>query len=63
LAVGDAPAAHAPGARLQFYRGEYVVVLGDDLGLPGSVRANFVRGADGRVAWFSSHGRLYARRD
>jgi hypothetical protein len=46
---------------LQFYRNEYVLVLRDDGAPPGSFRANFVRGADGRVAWFSNGGRLYAR--
>lgn len=42
-----------------FYRGEYVLVLGDVLGPPGSYRANFVRDAAGHVAWLSFGGRLY----
>jgi CubicO group peptidase (beta-lactamase class C family) len=48
---------------LVFYRGEYVLVEREDSGPPGSYRANFVRGADGRVAWLSYGGRLYERRD
>jgi hypothetical protein len=47
----------------QFYRDEYVLVLDDASGPPGGSRANFVRGADGRVAWLSNGGRLYAHRD
>jgi CubicO group peptidase (beta-lactamase class C family) len=46
---------------LEFYRGEYVLVMGDEAGPPpGSSRANFVRAPDGRVAWLSSGGRLFA---
>jgi CubicO group peptidase (beta-lactamase class C family) len=45
--------------RWAFYRGEYVVAQGDEADPPA--RANFVRGPDGRVAWFSSGGRLYVR--
>ena len=45
----------------EFYRGEYVLVLGDAFGAPGSVRANFVRGVDGRVAWLSLGGKLFVR--
>jgi CubicO group peptidase (beta-lactamase class C family) len=48
---------------LEFYRGEYVLVVGDGFGPPGSFRANFVRDPDGRVAWLSMGGRLYARQD
>jgi CubicO group peptidase (beta-lactamase class C family) len=48
---------------LEFYRGEYVVLVGDLYEPLGSIRANFVRGSDGRVAWFSNGGRLYARQD
>jgi CubicO group peptidase (beta-lactamase class C family) len=44
----------------QFYRGEYVLVLADTSGAPSSARANFVRGADGRVAWLCNGGRLFA---
>jgi hypothetical protein len=47
---------------LAFYRDEYVLVGGAEAGQPGSLRANFVRRPDGRVAWFSSSGRPYARR-
>lgn len=45
---------------LVFYRDEYVLVERDDVPR-GSYRANFVRDANGRVAWFSYGGRLYAR--
>jgi CubicO group peptidase (beta-lactamase class C family) len=45
----------------QFYRDEYVLVLRDDGAPPGTSRANFVRGTDGRVAWLSNAGRLFAR--
>jgi CubicO group peptidase (beta-lactamase class C family) len=46
--------------RLEFYRGEYVLVMSDKAVPLGSVRANFVRDPDGRVAWFRSGGRLFA---
>ena len=46
---------------LAFYRDEYVLVERDGSDPPGSYRANFVRDADGRVAWWSYGGRLYAR--
>ena len=46
---------------LTFYRDEYVLVVQDGSEPPGSHRANFVRDAAGRVAWFSDSGRLYAR--
>jgi CubicO group peptidase (beta-lactamase class C family) len=46
---------------LTFYRDEYVLVESASSGPPGSYRANFVRDADGRVAWLSYGGRLYAR--
>ena len=45
---------------LAFYRDNYVVGV-DDEGQPGLMRANFVPGPDGRIAWFSLNGRLYAR--
>lgn len=46
---------------LTFYRDEYVLVeLNGSVPL-GSSRANFVRDADGRVAWLSYGGRLHAR--
>ena len=44
----------------EFYRDEYVLATGDEAGPPGRARANFVRGPDGRVAWFNSGGQLYA---
>ena len=48
---------------LAFYRDEYVLVEQDGSASPGSYRANFVRDADGRVAWLSYGGRLYARQE
>jgi CubicO group peptidase (beta-lactamase class C family) len=43
-----------------FYRDEYVVFeRAGSTAAPGSERANFVRGSDGRVAWLSYGGRLY----
>src|SRR6185436_3462791 len=51
---------HILDQRFEFYRGEYVLVVSDETGPPGGVRGNFVRGPDGRVAWFSFGGRLYA---
>jgi hypothetical protein len=46
---------------LTFYRDEYVFVERRSSDPPGSYRANFVRDTDGRVAWWSYGGRLYAR--
>jgi CubicO group peptidase (beta-lactamase class C family) len=46
---------------LEFYRDEYVLVVGEASEPRGSIRANFVRGADGRVAWLSFGGRPFAR--
>jgi hypothetical protein len=46
---------------LTFYRDDYVLVEPGDGTPPGSFRANFVRDADGQVAWLSYGGRLYAR--
>jgi hypothetical protein len=45
---------------LVFYRRDYGLDLGPD-GKPVHSRSDFVRGADGAVAWFRSHGRLYRR--
>lgn len=45
---------------LTFYRDEYVLVDRGGSDPPGSYRANFVRDAAGRVAWWSYGGRLYA---
>ncbi|HEV7964035.1 MAG TPA: serine hydrolase domain-containing protein [Actinoplanes sp.] len=44
-------------ARLAFYRPDYVVLRGPN-GEPSSARANFVRGAGGRVDWLRLGGRL-----
>jgi len=46
---------------LEFYRGEYVVLVSDLYRPLGSFRANFVRGTDDQVAAFSFGGRLYTR--
>jgi len=47
-------------ARLAFYRKDYVLILAPD-GTDSHSRANFVRGADGQVAWLRLGGRLYRR--
>lgn len=52
-----ATAGGQPLARFAFYRPDYVLVLGPG-GEPGSSRANFVRGAGGRVEWLRLGGRL-----
>lgn len=44
--------------RLAFYRRDYVLIL-DPEGRPTSTRGDFVRGADGNVAWLRVGGRLY----
>jgi CubicO group peptidase (beta-lactamase class C family) len=43
--------------RLGFYRKDYVLVL-DPAGQPIGARADFLRGADGRIAWWRFGGRL-----
>jgi CubicO group peptidase (beta-lactamase class C family) len=43
---------------LAFYRDEYVLATGHN---GQAMRSDFVRGADGRVAWFRDGGRLWAR--
>jgi hypothetical protein len=45
---------------LMFYRPDYGLDLGPD-GKPVGTRSNFVRGPDGTIAWFRTHGRLYRR--
>ena len=45
---------------LVFYRRDYGFDLGPD-GKPAHSRSDFVRGPDGAIAWFRSHGRLYRR--
>lgn len=52
----------SPGAQLglAIYKTDYGLDLGPD-GKPIGTRSNFVRGPDGNVAWFRSHGRLYRR--
>jgi CubicO group peptidase (beta-lactamase class C family) len=48
------------GLRLAFYRRDYVLALAPD-GSDTHARCNFVRGADGSVAWLRYGGRLYRR--
>src|SRR5215813_10131750 len=45
-------------SRLAFYRDDFVLVL-DATGQPVGTRADFVRDANGRVAWLRLGGRLY----
>lgn len=45
---------------LAFYRPDYGLDLSPD-GEPTGTRSDFVRGPDGNVAWFRSHGRLYQK--
>ncbi|WP_245541484.1 serine hydrolase domain-containing protein [Smaragdicoccus niigatensis] len=47
-----------PDLGLAFYKTDYGLDLGPDL-KPVGTRSNFLRAADGSVAWFSNHGRLY----
>jgi hypothetical protein len=51
----DAPATEL---RLVFYRDDYVLVY-DESGKPNFRRADFLRGADGGLAWLRYGGRLY----
>jgi hypothetical protein len=46
---------------LTFYRPDYVLDL-DEQGRPTGARSDFLRGADRKVAWFRTHGRLWRRR-
>lgn len=50
----------APQLGLAFYRPDYGLDMNAELE-PVGTRSDFVRGADGRIAWFRSHGRLYRR--
>lgn len=43
---------------LVFYRPDYGLDLGPD-NKPTGTRADFVRGPDGKIAWFRTHGRLF----
>lgn len=45
---------------LVFYRPDYGLDLGPDA-KPTHTRSNFLRGPDGKIAWFRGHGRLYRR--
>jgi CubicO group peptidase (beta-lactamase class C family) len=59
LGPDGAPVDPAPGApgSLAFYRDDYVLMMDSD-GRPIGPRANFVRSADGDVAWLRFGGRL-----
>jgi hypothetical protein len=46
--------------KLAFYRDEYVLTTDEN---DQHYRSDFVRGSDGRVAWFRDGGRLYAHQD
>jgi CubicO group peptidase (beta-lactamase class C family) len=59
LVAGDAPAVEGTFA---FYRDDHIVALYAD-GRPTPGRSDFVRGPDGRVAWFRFGGRLHRRLD
>jgi len=52
------PAPTVQESRLAFYRDDFVLVL-DATGQPVGTRADFVRDADGGVAWLRQGGRLY----
>jgi hypothetical protein len=52
------PAPTVKESRLAFYRDDFVLVL-DATGQPVGSRADFVRDADGGVAWLRQGGRLY----
>ena len=43
---------------LVFYQPDYGLDLGPD-NKPLGTRSDFIRGPDGKIAWFRSHGRLY----
>jgi CubicO group peptidase (beta-lactamase class C family) len=45
---------------LAFYKPDYGLDLGPD-SKPVGTRSDFVRGPDGNIAWFRSHGRLFRR--
>jgi hypothetical protein len=49
---------------LAFYESDYGSDYGldlDDAHALNGTRSDFVRGPDGAIAWFRSHGRLYRR--
>src|SRR5215472_7975124 len=52
------PARTGKESRLAFYRDDYVLVL-DGTGQPVGNRSDFLRDAEGGVAWLRNHGRLY----
>ncbi|MEU8575433.1 hypothetical protein [Streptomyces asoensis] len=45
---------------LAFYRTDFALDLAP-AGTPVGTRSDFVRGPDGKVAWWRNHGRLYRR--
>jgi hypothetical protein len=56
--VNADPAPSGKESRLAFYRDDYVLVL-DATGKPVGARSDFLRDADGGVAWLRNHGRLF----
>ncbi|MEV6216853.1 serine hydrolase domain-containing protein [Nocardia sp. NPDC051833] len=54
------PPGWPPTSGLAFYKPDYGLDLDADLE-PVGTRSDFVRGTDGSVTWFRSHGRLYRR--
>jgi hypothetical protein len=53
----ESPSPTGKESRLAFYRDDYVLVL-DATGQPVGTRSDFLRDADGGVAWLRDHGRL-----
>jgi hypothetical protein len=56
------PENTASEAQLAFYRDDNVVPL-DAAGNPTTIRADFLPGANGDIAWFRLGGNLYRRMD
>ena len=59
-ASGNADEKSRTRTGLVFYRRDYGLDLGPE-NKPVHSRSDFVRGPDGAIAWFRSHGRLYKR--
>jgi hypothetical protein len=56
------PVTTASETQLAFYRDNYVVPL-DATGNPSAIRADFVPGPNGAIAWFRFGGNLYRHMD
>ncbi|MGW2620775.1 serine hydrolase domain-containing protein [Streptomyces sp. NPDC001500] len=54
----DSAAVQTGELGLAFYRADFALDL-DPEGTPVGTRSDFVRGPDGKVAWWRNHGRLY----